>query len=74
MVRRREIHIRATATGEWLVELDQADRPLPGHTSETAAERAALVAAAAYGVEPAIVVHDRYGRLHAGPLCGYARE
>jgi hypothetical protein len=70
----REIHVRANATGAWFVQADQAEVPLSWHTSETEAERAALIEAATYPDEPAIVVHDRYDRRHEAPLDGHRRS
>ena len=56
----REIHIRVTATGAWVVQLDDRDDPLSWHTNETEAERTALTVASTYDGEPVIVLHDRY--------------
>jgi len=64
----REIHIRATATGAWVVELDGREAPLSWHTNETDAERSAITYADTLPDTPAIVVHDRYARPHTGLL------
>lgn len=66
----REIHIRATATGAWVVHLDDDQDPLSWHTNETEAEQTALTVAATYGGAPSIVVHDRYHRRRVAPLSG----
>lgn len=69
----REIHIRATATGAWVVQLDDSEEPLSWHTNETDAEQTALAVAATYPEEPAIVIHDRYARRHDGLIDGRLR-
>lgn len=54
------IHVVPHERGSWRVQREGDDRPLSEHGSETAAERAAVAAGA-----PEVIVHDRYGRLHA---------
>jgi hypothetical protein len=53
-------------TATWGVYVDVAADPLSEHTSETEAEAAARVHALTSGGE-AILVHDRYHRIHSGP-------
>ena len=64
----RELHIRPTATGAWLVQLDDADEPFSWHTREADAERSALVVAATYGVEPVIIIHNHCTPRHEDPF------
>lgn len=60
----QEIHIRVTATGAWVVELDNSDSPVSWHENADDAERTALAIAATCPAEPAVVIHDRYDRRH----------
>jgi hypothetical protein len=69
----RELHIRATTTGAWFVQLDDDHDPLSWHTNVTEAERTALALAAMYREEASIVVHDRYGRCREDRLAGRGR-
>ena len=56
------IHVRPIDTGSWIVHPDDTEVPLSEHTSETDAERAAVARASVE--DCAVIVHDRYARVH----------
>jgi hypothetical protein len=57
------IHVRCDESGTWVVQTDDAGKPVSRHASETAAERAAIALAAARD-DAEVAVRDRYERVH----------
>jgi hypothetical protein len=56
------IHVRYGDRGNWVVQPDDRSDPISEHSSETAAERAAI-AHAAGRADCDVVVHDLYTRV-----------
>ena len=66
------IHVEPTAAGRWIVRHDNERESLSEHDSATDAQRVACDLARIEGA-PAIVLHDRYARVHRLP-CGPPRR
>jgi uncharacterized protein DUF2188 len=60
------LHVLPHARGSWHVQREGDEGPLSEHGSETEAEHAVTLRAAATGA-PEIIVHDRYQRVRRAP-------
>jgi uncharacterized protein DUF2188 len=67
------VHVIPGRMGSWSVRTDEAAETLSVHSSTTEAERAARHLAVQSGAHH-VIVHDRYGRLHAVVVEGAPKE
>ena len=65
------IHVEPTATGRWIVRHDNERESLSEHDSATDAQRVACRLAHIEGAS-AVLLHDRYARVHRLPTEGLA--
>jgi hypothetical protein len=65
------IHVEPTSTGRWIVRHDNEHESLSEHDSATDAQRVACDLAHIEGAS-AVLLHDRYARVHRMPIEGLA--